>query len=151
MHHARATLREMGYRLTPQRVAVWEALRARGGHMAAEDVAHAVHETLPELNLSTVYRTLELLVQLGLVTETRLAGARAYYEVEPGSPHHHYVCERCGLVGHFDDHLMASLYEELQRSAGFDASHAQATIFGLCEGCRSQEVGAVAERLHAHP
>ena len=76
MHHARATLREKGYRLTPQRNLIWEVLRDAGRHMTAEEVAAEVRRTLPDVNVSTVYRTLELLVSLDLVIETRLEGVR---------------------------------------------------------------------------
>ena len=77
MHHARATLREQGYRLTPQRNLIWEVLRDAGRHMTAEEVAAEVRRTLPDVNVSTVYRTLELLVSLDLVVETRLEGSAA--------------------------------------------------------------------------
>ena len=76
MHHARATLREQGYRLTPQRNLIWEVLRDAGRHLTAEEVAAEVRRTLPDVNVSTVYRTLELLVSLDLVVETRLEGSR---------------------------------------------------------------------------
>ena len=75
MHHARATLREQGYRLTPQRNLIWEVLRDAGRHVTAEEVAAEVRRTLPDVNVSTVYRTLELLVSLDLVVETRLEGS----------------------------------------------------------------------------
>ena len=83
MHHARATLREQGYRLTPQRNLIWEVLRDAGRHMTAEEVATEVRRTLPDVNVSTVYRTLELLVGLDLVVETRLESVASYYEVTP--------------------------------------------------------------------
>ncbi len=98
MHHARATLREQGYRLTPQRNLIWEVLRDAGRHMTAEEVANEVRRTLPDVNVSTVYRTLELLVSLDLVIETRLEGVACYYEVSPEPTHHHYrlYALRCG-------------------------------------------------------
>ena len=96
MHHARATLREQGYRLTPQRNLIWEVLRDAGRHLTAEEVAAEVRRTLPDVNVSTVYRTLELLVSLDLVVETRLEGSACYYEVSPEPTHHHFVCTRCG-------------------------------------------------------
>jgi Fur family ferric uptake transcriptional regulator len=136
MHHARATLRERGYRLTPQRTAVWETLRGAGTHMTAEEVADAARRRLPEINTSTVYRTLELLVSLDLVTETKLGSARSYFEVSPDPGHHHFVCERCGAVGHFGDALFAPLYEMLAVSNGFTPTRARATVFGVCRDCR---------------
>ena len=136
MHHARATLREQGYRLTPQRTAVWETLRGAGGHMTAEEIAGATRLRLPDINTSTVYRTLELLVSLDLVTETKLGSARSYFEVSPDPGHHHFVCERCGAVGHFGDELFAPLYRALEAGDGFTPTRARATVFGVCRQCR---------------
>lgn len=138
MHHARATLREQGYRLTPQRTLIWEVLRNAGRHLTAEEVAAEVQRTLPDVNLSTVYRTLELLVSLDLVVETRLEGTASYYEVSPEPTHHHFVCTRCGAVGHFGDALLAPVHEELGRQ-DFSVGHIQVTAFGLCRDCRSGE------------
>ena len=113
MHHARQTLRDRGYRLTPQRNLIWEVLRDAGRHMTAEEVTAEVRSTLPDVNVSTVYRTLELLVSLDLVVETRLEGSACYYEVSPEPTHHHFVCRKCGAVGHFGDELLAPVHEEL--------------------------------------
>ena len=141
MHHARATLRESGYRLTPQRTAIWEVLLERRGHLTAEEIADAVRERIPEVNTSTVYRTLELLVSLDLITETKLGSNRGYFEVSPDPSHHHFVCESCGAVGHFGDTALTSLYEALESMDGFAARHAHATVFGLCSACRKDRIG----------
>jgi Fur family ferric uptake transcriptional regulator len=135
MHHARATLREQGYRLTPQRSLIWEVLREAGRHLTAEEVAAEVRRTLPDVNLSTVYRTLELLVSLDLVVETRLEGSASYYEVSPEPTHHHYVCSRCGAVGHFGDALLTPVHDELGRR-DFAVAHINVTAFGLCHKCQ---------------
>lgn len=145
MHHARATLREQGYRLTPQRTAIWEVLRAAGRHLTAEEITAEVRRLIPDVNASTVYRTLELLVGLDLVTETKLGSSKSYFEVSPDPSHHHMVCERCGAVGHFDDALLATLYKALGARDGFAPARARATVFGLCRACREAGEG------HAHP
>jgi Fur family transcriptional regulator, ferric uptake regulator len=142
MHHARATLREQGYRLTPQRNLIWEVLRDAGRHMTAEEVAAEVRRTLPDVNVSTVYRTLELLVSLDLVVETRLEGTACYYEVSPEPTHHHFVCTQCGAVGHFSDDLLAPVHEELGRRQGFRIGQIQVTAFGLCRECREVDDAA---------
>lgn len=142
MHHARATLREKGYRLTPQRNLIWEVLRDAGRHMTAEEVAADVQRTMPDVNVSTVYRTLELLVSLDLVVETRLEGNACYYEVSPEPTHHHFVCTRCGAVGHFGDELLAPVYDELGRRQDFAVGQIQLTAFGLCSACRGSEHAA---------
>jgi len=136
MHHARATLREHGYRLTPQRTLIWEVLRGAGRHLTAEEVAAEVQETMPDVNVSTVYRTLELLVGLDLVVETRLEGSAGYYEVSPEPTHHHFVCRECGAVEHFGDDLLAPVRIELAgRDCGVD--EIQVTAYGVCAACRA--------------
>lgn len=135
MHHARATLREQGYRLTPQRNLIWEVLRDAGRHMTAEEVAAEVRRTMPDVNVSTVYRTLELLVNLDLVVETRLEGSAGYYEVSPEPVHHHFVCRECGAVTHFGDAVLAPVRAELA-ARDLEVERIQVTAFGLCAGCR---------------
>lgn len=137
MHHARQTLRDRGYRLTPQRNRIWEVVRGAGRHLTAEEVAAEVRRTMPDVNVSTIYRTLELLVSLDLVVETHLEGSACYYEVSPEPTHHHYVCSRCGAVGHFGDELLAPVHGELKRRA-FQVGQIQVTAFGLCAACSGQ-------------
>jgi Fur family ferric uptake transcriptional regulator len=136
MHHARETIRKAGYRLTPQRAAVWETVRRGGQHRTAEEIAAEVQKTLPEVNVSTVYRTLEMLVELELVQETRLAGVAIFYEVAPAPVHHHFVCEGCGAVGHFDDELLEPVRRKLLEADGFAVREARMTVFGRCRECR---------------
>jgi Fur family ferric uptake transcriptional regulator len=83
--------------------------------------------------MSTVYRTLELLVELRLVRETHLGPARRFFEVEEEVPHHHLVCESCGNVAHVHDEDLGDLHMTLSSGQGFAAK--QLTIFGLCEVC----------------
>lgn len=132
-HHATQTLQDLGYRLTPQRTLVWDVLRASGGHMSAEEVCEQVQRQFPHVNISTVYRTLELLVSLHLVQETHLGPARRFFEVEEEVPHHHLVCERCGCVAHVHDEDLSGLHRALADGHGFTAK--QLTIFGLCAEC----------------
>ena len=147
MHHARETLRDQGYRLTPQRSVIWEVLRDAGRHMTAEEVTSDVRTKLPDVNVSTVYRTLELLVSLGLVVETHLAGTACYYEVSPEPTHHHFVCTQCGAVGHFSDDLLAPVHEDLTMHHGFVVNQIQVTAFGICRECCSGEVSLGAQHL----
>jgi len=89
------------------------------------------------VNVSTVYRTLELLVNLDLVVETRLEGSVCYYEVSPEPTHHHFVCTQCGAVGHFSDALLAPVHEELDERQAFAVSQIQVTAFGVCRECQA--------------
>jgi Fur family ferric uptake transcriptional regulator len=134
-HHATQTLQDLGYRLTPQRTLVWDVLRATGGHMSAEEICEQVQRQFPHVNISTIYRTLELLVSLHLVQETQLGPARRFYEVEEEVPHHHLVCERCSGIAHVHDEELGGLHQALAGGQGFAAR--RMTVFGLCAQCRS--------------
>ena len=118
-HHATRTLQELGYRLTPQRTLVWDVLRASEQHLSAEDICARIQQEFPNVNSSTVYRTLDLLVSLRLVKETCLGPARRFYEVEEEVPHHHLVCDVCGHVEHVHDEDLAGLAPVLADSHGF--------------------------------
>ena len=135
-HHATRTLQELGYRLTPQRTLVWDALRDEDTHMSAEDICARVQKQFPHVNISTIYRTLELLVSLGLVKETHLGPARRFFEVEEEVPHHHLVCEKCGKMTHVHDEDLGALGPVLQREHGFFVR--EVTAFGRCRGCRDE-------------
>jgi Fe2+ or Zn2+ uptake regulation protein len=153
MHHARATLREHGHRLTPQRTAIWETLLQAGRHMTADEVAREARRRVPEVNTSTVYRTLELFVGLDLVAETKLGSSKSYFEVTPDPGHHHVVCEACGAVRHVGDELLAPLYDAIAARDGFAARKARLTVFGLCRACAQAAAAGpgAAKAGHAHP
>ena len=138
-HHAARTLQEQGYRLTPQRTMVWDVLRAQSDHLSAEQICTRVQQTFPNVNLSTVYRTLELLVSVGVVKETHLGPGTRLFEVEEEVPHHHLVCEVCGTVAHIHDEDLAGLGVALEETRRFHIR--EVAVFGRCETCRSSGRG----------
>ena len=132
-----ASLRSRGRRLTRQRALIWEALVAEpDAHLSAEDVAARVRERSPGVNPSTVYRTLELLVEEGLVRRTDLGSSRSFYEPAHEHPHHHVVCERCGAVAHVHDDALGTLAESVEAASGYALGEREITLFGLCRDCR---------------
>jgi Fur family transcriptional regulator, ferric uptake regulator len=135
-------LRGMGVRVTPQRFLVLEALATHGGHMTAEAVLRWAALRSADLNLATVYRTLELLVSLGLVAQTDLGGAATAFELVGDAPHHHLVCERCGAVIEMDDSLFQALRADVLRRYGFDAQSRHIALFGLCHDCQRRDASA---------
>ena len=132
-------LRRLGLRVTPQRLLVMEALMAHGGHMTADDVMRWTAERYPAINLATIYRTLDLLATVGLVTQTDLGGGAVRYELAGETAHHHLVCERCGGVTELDDAVVAPVWERLLREYGFRASSRHLALFGVCRACRAAE------------
>ncbi len=131
----RAELRAQGYRLTPQRQLVLEAV-VRLGHATPEEVAEAVQETARGVNISTVYRTLELLEQLGLVTHTHLGHGAPTYHSADDADHVHLVCRECGQVMQTTPDLVAQVVDRLVAEEGFQADVRHLAIFGTCAGCR---------------
>jgi Fur family ferric uptake transcriptional regulator len=132
-------LRALHIRVTPQRLLVVEALAAHGGHMTAEEVMRWAAPRSSGLNLATVYRTVELLVSLGLVAQTDLGGEATAFELVGGAPHHHLVCESCGAVIEMDDGLFQSLRSDVLRRYGFDARSRHIALFGVCRDCQGRD------------
>src|SRR3954462_11035180 len=105
-------LRARGYRITPQRQLVLEAVTELG-HATPEDICSRVQQTARGVNISTVYRTLELLEELGLVTHTHLGHGPPTYHLASAADHVHPVCRACGGVTEVVPHLVQSLVDAL--------------------------------------
>jgi len=130
-------LREKGYRLTPQRMMVLEAIEASPDHISAEEIHARARLQYPYINISTVYRTLELLKEKGLVTETDLGGGRFLYHPAGKAQHHHLVCRKCGKVRDIDINALDNLRDQLKAQYSFDAELEHIAIFGTCESCEA--------------
>ena len=127
-------LREKGYRLTPQRELVLQAVDSLG-HATPDEVLAKVREQSAAINVSTVYRSLELLEELGLVRHTHLTDRAPTYHSKATPEHVHLVCRGCGTVlearpTEFDD-----LQAALLRNHGFMADVGHLTVFGRCADC----------------
>ena len=128
-------LSELGYRLTPQRIMVLSAIEDSNDHISAEEIYAQIVAKYPQVNISTVYRTLELLKRLGLVTETDLGGGRVRYHSAEKGHHHHLVCEKCGTIIDIDESTLARLQDVLLHRYNFSARLSHLAIFGRCVDC----------------
>ena len=129
----RRTLHRRGLRMTPQRQLVLDAV-AGLGHSTPEAICAHVQETAPAVNITTVYRTLDLLEQLGIVRHTHLGhGAPTYATAEHS--HVHLVCHRCGAVDEIDSELLDDLRARLADTRGFVLDPTHVALSGLCRGC----------------
>jgi len=128
-------LSEHGYRLTPQRMMVLSAIENSDNHISAEEIYAQVVAKYSHVNISTVYRTLELLKRLGLVTETDLGGGRVRYHPTDKGHHHHLVCQECGKIIDLDESVLSSLKSALLREYKFSADLRHLAIFGRCANC----------------
>jgi Fur family ferric uptake transcriptional regulator len=127
-------LRARGYRLTPQRQLVLDAVRALG-HSTPEEIAAKVQAESGAVNVSTVYRTLDLLEELGLVTHTHLGHGAPTYHPADESDHVHLVCTSCGGVQSVPADLIAPLAGRLRERVGFDVNVAHIAMHGRCAAC----------------
>jgi len=129
-------LSEQGYRLTPQRLMILSAIESTDDHISAEEIYVQVVAKYPNVNISTVYRTLELLKRLGLVTETDLGGGRVRYHPVDKGYHHHLDCQECGAIIDLDESVLASLKNTLLQEYKFVADLRHLAIFGRCVNCK---------------
>ena len=135
------SLREVGYRLTPQRMLIVSIIHDSKGHVSAEEVHQRVKEHYPFVDISTVYRTLQLLKGLRIVTETDLGGGSVRYELSQQERHHHLVCRQCGKTFALDDAVIEPLRSKLVDAHGFAADMEHFAIFGRCRACRETSSG----------
>lgn len=128
-------LRKKGYRLTPQRYMVLSVIQDAHEHLSIEQITERVQQQNPNVSLSTIYRTLELLRELGLVRETHLLGEQPRYEAAKGHAHHHLVCRRCRATIHLDDELLGNLHEYLQKQYNYHGITLDLVAAGYCQDC----------------
>ena len=130
------TLKESGHRPTPQRLMILSALRHSQGHITASQVLEQVKESYSYIDLSTVYRTLDMLKQMRLVSETHMGGDQHSYEWIEEVRHHHLICQDCDRVVLLDDVMLESLGTNIFETYGFEVDIDHLAIFGACQECR---------------
>ncbi len=129
-----AELRARGYRLTAQRQLVLEAV-GELGHATPEEISAAVRRTASGVNISTVYRTLELLEKIGLVRHTHLGHGAPTYSVSTNDDHVHLVCRDCDGVEEASTDLVADVVQRLAAEKGFSVDVGHFALFGRCRSC----------------
>ena len=127
-------LHARGHRVTSQRLVILRELRRRATHCTAEEIGAAVRESLPSMATPTVYATLELLVDLGLVRRIDAGRPAVLYDARL-EPHQHAVCRGCGEVRDVDGPLEADALVQSAVASGFRPARAELVILGLCQDC----------------
>ena len=130
-------LRERGGRVTTPRRAIIRALVDADGHVTADDIAEAVQRAHPDIHRSTVYRTLDVLAQLGVVVHVHLGHGAAVYHLADEA-HHHLVCDHCGAVIELPSQVLASLGRRIERDYGFRLGANHFALGGRCTSCASR-------------
>ncbi|GHJ15080.1 Fur family transcriptional regulator [Micromonospora sp. AKA38] len=127
-------LRSRGLRLTAQRQLVLKAVLDLG-HATPEQVHTAVREVAAGVNITTIYRTLELLERLGLVTHTHLSHGSPTYHAAGEHEHVHLVCRECGAIDEISPEMLGPLADQLAGQRGFQVDIGHVALFGVCGRC----------------
>lgn len=131
-------LQARGMRVTPQRAIIFEAIEKLEGHMTAEEIFHEVAKVNAYISLATVYRTLELLQELNLITQTNFGQHQTHFALKDHGSHHHLVCRECQRIEEFSDDLFDLFRAGLEEKYGFEIHTDHMSLFGLCRACREK-------------
>jgi Fur family peroxide stress response transcriptional regulator len=132
-------LRELGYRLTPQRVALLRLLAASEGHPSAAQLYDQLKDQFPTTSPGTVYKTLNLLKDLDEVLELGFSDDDNRYDGNKPYPHPHLVCIRCRKIMNPEISLAQNLIQEVAQLSGYRVVSHRFDIYGLCPDCQSGE------------
>ncbi|MDO5100785.1 MAG: Fur family transcriptional regulator [Eubacteriales bacterium] len=141
-----SALQGKGMRVTKQRINILDAfLNLNDRHVSVEELHQVVADRHPEIGLATVYRTVQLLEELGFVDSINLDDGVLRYELRAGKPdesrhrHHHLLCQKCGKVMSFEADLLENLEEKIQRELGFAVRDHEVKLYGYCKECQEND------------
>jgi Fe2+ or Zn2+ uptake regulation protein len=129
-------LRSLGFRVTPQRLAILHVLLESGSHLSPAQVFQRARRSSRGLTQPTVYRTLEFLARNGFAQPALDAQKHLVYQIAEHA-HHHLICGQCGAGIEIDHDPVDQLYRALQRRSGYRLTDSHLTLFGVCPNCRS--------------
>ena len=132
-------MKAVGWRLTPQRLLILQALAGAKGHTSVDQIFASAQKAYPYMDVTTVYRTLQLLKKMGVVTEAYLGDKLHFEVVSPGDHHHHMVCSRCGKTFDLPSSYLESFRESLVIGLDFEPDLTHFIVPGACAECRKQE------------
>ncbi len=130
-------LARRGYRLTGPRRHLLEVMGGLGDHFAADDVVSAA----PEVGRATVFRTLRLLQELGVVCQVVLDQGALAYRLAPEEHHHHLICVECGAAHDFSSDSLEAVFEDVQAQTGYAIEAHRLEVYGRCPACQAVEPG----------
>lgn len=131
-------LREAGLRITPQRMMVIDVIFHHPGHITAEEIYNKIQPQYPYVDLSTIYRILQVLKEQNLVAEFQTPEGSKEYESLLHRPHHHAICQTCGCEFELPDKVLEPIRQHLWDQHGFQAEMTHMAIFGRCQACLEQ-------------
>ena len=126
------------YPLTNQRRLLLELMRDAEGHIDAKELYRRASARDESISQATVYRTLNLFKELGLIEEMRLGKIRCYYEIKQTPEHQHLVCQGCGKIIEFQNPLVEELIEAVRREHSFNVAKVEFYLEGYCSDCEKK-------------
>lgn len=134
-------IREMHLKVTYQRQAILEVLAQGRQHFTAQEVFERVHRQFPEIGFATVYRFLRKLTEYKFVSEVRMGGLPARYELAPTRHHDHMSCVECGKIVEFENYAIEALQEKVAVELGFELTGHVLELYGRCSDCQKKTPG----------
>lgn len=129
-------IRAMNLKVTEQRLAILKYLHEGRRHVTAQELYEKINKTHPEIGFATVYRFLRTLSDGSFVTEVRMGGMPARYELAPKDHHDHLTCVKCGKICEFENRAIESLQEKVAHQFGFKLTHHILELYGVCPKCQ---------------
>lgn len=132
-------MREAGFKLTPQRLAIVDVLAESAGHPSVEQIHGRLKKRFPTMSLATVYRNVMMIKSLGEVLELGFADGSNRYDGNKPYPHPHVVCTRCKAILDPDLESLGDMTAEVTRETGYAIHHHRLDFFGICPHCRREK------------
>ena len=141
MEALKSKLKETGFKITPQRRAILEILLENDNkHLSSEEIYDLVRVSCPEIGLATVYRTMQLLSEVGLISKLNLDDGCIRYEIslnkEDQHNHHHLICKKCGKIMEAKEDLLDGIEVLIQKEYKFKILDHDVKFYGICEECQ---------------
>jgi Fe2+ or Zn2+ uptake regulation protein len=131
-------VRARGFRFTPQRQMILDAVCESGGHTTPDEIYRRVRAKSPAVNRATVYRNVDFLCEMRFLVAAQI-GRQMYYEMADLTPHHHLVCRSCNDVEQVGHATVKSLFDRIEKATSFQVDMDHLVLFGLCKACRKTE------------
>lgn len=131
-------IREMHLKVTYQRQAILEVLSVGRQHFTAQEVFEQINSRFPEIGFATVYRFLRKLTEYKYVSEVRMGGLPARYELAPTRHHDHMSCVECGKIVEFENYAIENLQEKVAADLGFELTGHVLELYGRCPSCQKR-------------
>ena len=128
-------LSNSGHKLTKPRLKILNLIEQSGGHTTSTELLTLIEQSDPSIGRASVFRTLDLLIQLGIIWTSGQGGSTIHYMVMPGGHHHHIICKQCRTLIEFEDCRLGTLIADLESTYGVRVEGHLLELYGLCQNC----------------